>query len=46
MGEHSLVATDLLQGLPEAFERTREAAASQCACWNDDNCNEPPKMSS
>ena len=26
IGEHSLVATDLLQGLPEAFRRTREAA--------------------
>ncbi|HEX3351784.1 MAG TPA: NAD(P)H-hydrate dehydratase [Terriglobales bacterium] len=26
MGEHSLVATDLLKGLPEAFRRTRQAA--------------------
>ncbi|MCU1300395.1 MAG: hypothetical protein JWQ87_679 [Candidatus Sulfotelmatobacter sp.] len=26
MGEHSLVATDLLLGLPEAFRRTRHAA--------------------
>ncbi|MGC2173232.1 MAG: NAD(P)H-hydrate dehydratase [Candidatus Sulfotelmatobacter sp.] len=26
VGEHSLVATDLLQGLPEAFRRTREIA--------------------
>ena len=26
VGEHSLVATDLLQGLPEAFVRTREKA--------------------
>jgi ADP-dependent NAD(P)H-hydrate dehydratase / NAD(P)H-hydrate epimerase len=26
VGEHSLVATDLLQGLPEAFRRTREMA--------------------
>jgi NAD(P)H-hydrate epimerase len=26
VGEHSLVATDLLQGLPDAFRRTREAA--------------------
>lgn len=26
MGEHSLVATDLLTGLPEAFRRTRQAA--------------------
>lgn len=26
VGEHSLIATDLLQGLPEAFRRTRAAA--------------------
>ncbi len=26
VGEHSLVATDLLQGLPEAFRRTQKAA--------------------
>jgi hydroxyethylthiazole kinase-like uncharacterized protein yjeF len=26
MGEHSLIATDLLEGLPEAFRRTRVAA--------------------
>jgi NAD(P)H-hydrate repair Nnr-like enzyme with NAD(P)H-hydrate dehydratase domain len=26
MGEHSLVATDLLAALPEAFRRTRQAA--------------------
>ncbi len=26
MGEHSLIATDLLKALPEAFRRTREAA--------------------
>ncbi len=26
MGEHSLVATDLLSGLPEAFRRSRQAA--------------------
>jgi NAD(P)H-hydrate epimerase len=26
MGEHSLVATDLLVSLPEAFRRTRQAA--------------------
>jgi len=34
MGEHSLVATDLLQGLPEAFRRTREAAKEKLVCWN------------
>ena len=35
IGEHSLVATDLLRGLPEAFEQVRKAAASQSACWNE-----------
>jgi NAD(P)H-hydrate epimerase len=29
MGEHSLVATDLLSALPEAFRRTRETAQSK-----------------
>ncbi len=34
MGEHSLVATDLLRGLPDAFERTRTSARERFACWN------------
>lgn len=34
VGEHSLVATDLLQGLPEAFRRTREAAQERLVSWN------------
>ena len=33
VGEHSLVATDLLQGLPEAFRRTQEAAREKLVCW-------------
>jgi NAD(P)H-hydrate epimerase len=33
VGEHSLVATDLLQGLPEAFRRTREAAREKLVSW-------------
>jgi NAD(P)H-hydrate epimerase len=33
VGEHSLVATDLLQGLPEAFRRTREAASEKLVSW-------------
>jgi ADP-dependent NAD(P)H-hydrate dehydratase / NAD(P)H-hydrate epimerase len=33
VGEHSLIATDLLQGLPEAFRRTREAAKENLVCW-------------
>jgi ADP-dependent NAD(P)H-hydrate dehydratase / NAD(P)H-hydrate epimerase len=35
VGEHSLIATDLLQGLPEAFRRTREAAKENLVCWGD-----------
>jgi hydroxyethylthiazole kinase-like uncharacterized protein yjeF len=34
VGEHSLVATDLLQGLPEAFQRTREAAREKSVRWS------------
>ncbi len=30
MGEHSLVATDLLRALPEAFRRVRQAAQNAC----------------
>jgi hydroxyethylthiazole kinase-like uncharacterized protein yjeF len=33
VGEHSLVATDLLQGLPEAFQHTRETAQDELVCW-------------
>jgi hydroxyethylthiazole kinase-like uncharacterized protein yjeF len=33
VGEHSLVATDLLQGLPEAFRRTQEAAGDKLVRW-------------
>jgi len=33
VGEHSLVATDLLQGLPEAFRRTQEAAREKLVRW-------------
>jgi NAD(P)H-hydrate epimerase len=34
VGEHSLVATDLLQGLPDAFERARAAAEDQFVGWD------------
>lgn len=34
VGEHSLVATDLLHGLPEAFRRTRAMAREKLAQWN------------
>ena len=33
VGEHSLVATDLLQGMPEAFRRTLQAAREKLVCW-------------
>jgi hydroxyethylthiazole kinase-like uncharacterized protein yjeF len=33
VGEHSLVATDLLIGLPEAFRRTRDMAAEKLVRW-------------
>jgi len=33
VGEHSLVATDLLRGLPEAFRRTQEAAREKLVRW-------------
>jgi NAD(P)H-hydrate epimerase len=33
VGEHSLVATDLLHGLPEAFRRTQSAAQEKVTSW-------------
>ena len=33
VGEHSLIATDLLTGLPEAFRRTRAAAQERLVGW-------------
>jgi hydroxyethylthiazole kinase-like uncharacterized protein yjeF len=33
VGEHSMVATDLLLGLPEAFRRARRAAREKSVCW-------------
>jgi len=33
VGEHSLVATDLLRGLPDAFERARAAAQNKLVGW-------------
>ena len=35
VGEHSLVATDLLKGLPKAFQRTQKAAKEKLVCWGD-----------
>jgi len=32
-GEHSLVATDLLRGLPEAFRRTRNSGKKKLVSW-------------
>jgi hydroxyethylthiazole kinase-like uncharacterized protein yjeF len=33
LGEHSLVATDLLRGLPQAFQRTRDLAQEKLVRW-------------
>jgi ADP-dependent NAD(P)H-hydrate dehydratase / NAD(P)H-hydrate epimerase len=34
VGEHSMIATDLLLGLPEAFRRARQASRTDLVCWN------------
>jgi ADP-dependent NAD(P)H-hydrate dehydratase / NAD(P)H-hydrate epimerase len=34
VGEHSLVATDLLRGLPEAFSRTQKTAQEKLVRWD------------
>jgi NAD(P)H-hydrate epimerase len=34
LGEHSMVATDLLRGLPEAFRRAQRTAREKFVCWN------------
>ncbi|HEY6764362.1 MAG TPA: ADP/ATP-dependent (S)-NAD(P)H-hydrate dehydratase, partial [Candidatus Sulfotelmatobacter sp.] len=34
MGEHSIVATDLMQGLPEAFRRTRAVLHKNLVQWS------------
>jgi NAD(P)H-hydrate epimerase len=34
VGEHSLIATDLLLGLPEAFRRTQKAAKDKLVYWS------------
>ena len=34
VGEHSLVATDLLRGLPQAFRRAQAATQEKVTCWN------------
>jgi NAD(P)H-hydrate epimerase len=33
VGEHAMVATDLLRGLPEAFRRAQRAAREKVVCW-------------
>jgi NAD(P)H-hydrate epimerase len=33
VGEHSLVATDLLRGLPDAFESARQTMREKFVCW-------------
>jgi NAD(P)H-hydrate epimerase len=33
VGEHSLVATDLVRGLPDAFDRAQRMAREKFVCW-------------
>jgi NAD(P)H-hydrate epimerase len=33
VGEHSMVATDLLRGLPDAFRSAQQAARKTFVCW-------------
>ena len=33
VGEHSMVATDLLRGLPEAFRKAQRTAQEKFVCW-------------
>jgi NAD(P)H-hydrate epimerase len=33
VGEHSMVATDLLRGLPGAFRQAQRTAAEKFVCW-------------
>jgi hydroxyethylthiazole kinase-like uncharacterized protein yjeF len=33
VGEHSMIATDLLKGLPDAFQRTKKAGAEKLVRW-------------
>jgi ADP-dependent NAD(P)H-hydrate dehydratase / NAD(P)H-hydrate epimerase len=33
VGEHAMVATDLLRGLPQAFAATQRAAREKLVCW-------------
>jgi NAD(P)H-hydrate repair Nnr-like enzyme with NAD(P)H-hydrate dehydratase domain len=35
VGEHSLVATDLLQGLPQAFWRVQNRATEKLVYWGE-----------
>jgi ADP-dependent NAD(P)H-hydrate dehydratase / NAD(P)H-hydrate epimerase len=37
VGEHSMVATDLLRGLPQAFARAQLAARRKFVCWGGEN---------
>jgi NAD(P)H-hydrate repair Nnr-like enzyme with NAD(P)H-hydrate dehydratase domain len=34
VGEHSMVATDLLRGLPEVFQRARQTAREKFVRWD------------
>jgi hydroxyethylthiazole kinase-like uncharacterized protein yjeF len=34
VGEHSMVATDLMRGLPESFRRAQRSAGEKFVCWS------------
>jgi ADP-dependent NAD(P)H-hydrate dehydratase / NAD(P)H-hydrate epimerase len=34
VGEHSMLATDLLQGLPDAFRRAEQTSREEFVCWD------------
>jgi NAD(P)H-hydrate epimerase len=33
VGEHSMIATDLLRGLPKAFRCAQQSAGEKFVCW-------------
>jgi hydroxyethylthiazole kinase-like uncharacterized protein yjeF len=42
VGEHSMVATDLLKGLPEAFRRAQRSAREKFVRWGESPLNSVP----
>lgn len=40
VGEHAMVATDLLRGLPRAFAKAQRDARNEFVCWGESSCCE------